>query len=449
LGSSAGADAPSQPKLLAVKPGQAAASGRAIDLNIVVIPATSSVSEPDPLFLLAGGPGQAATEVFPFMLSVFNDIRRSRDIVLVDQRGTGKSSPLICAGLDELEDHLDEEAGKAILRDCPAQLDADPRFYTTEIAMADLNDVRQALGYEQINLYGVSYGTRAALVYLHLYPETVRSVILDAVAGPELVLFLHMPRDGQRAMELLFSRCAADRDCHEAFPNLPATFAALLDSLAEPIELQLPHPLTTEITTFSLTRDLLTQFIFNAMYSSDFVALLPLLISHAHDTGDFGPLVSQALLVSEQTGVTPGLLYAVTCTEDAPFISLEEAAAIQAETYFPLTAETFLDICAGWPQGEPFPALRQPVTTDLPVLLLSGEADPVTPPHYAEQVAATLANGRHLVAPGYGHGVAILPCVNGIMTQFVREASVNDLDVTCLDKVKPPPFFVTFTGPKP
>jgi len=426
-----------------------AGSGRAIDLNIVVIPATSSVNEPDPLFLLAGGPGQAASEVFPVMLAAFEDIRRTRDIVLVDQRGTGKSNPLDCPSLTELAEDADEEAAVLALHQCVTTLDADPRRYTTDIAMADLNDVRQALGYAQINLYGISYGSRAAMVYLQLYPETVRSVILDAVAGPELVLFLHMPRDGQRALELLFARCAGDTDCQTAFPDLPATFAALLDQLAEPQELQLRHPLSGQLTDFTLTRDTLTQFIFNAMYSSDFVSLLPLLIYQAQETGNLGPLVSQALMVGEQAGITPGLLYAVTCTEDAPLISLAEAVALQTETYFPLTAETFLEICEGWPPGTPFSGLRQPLVSDRPVLLLSGEADPVTPPHYAEQVAANLPNGRHLTIPGYGHGVAGLHCVNEIMSQFISVASVDNLNVDCLDKVAPPPFFVTLAGPKP
>ncbi len=426
-----------------------AGSGRTIDLNIVVIPATSSVNEPDPLFLLAGGPGQAASEVFPLMLAAFEDIRRTRDIVLVDQRGTGKSNPLDCPSLSELAEDADEEVAVQALHQCAAALDADPRLYTTDIAMADLNDVRQALGYEQINLYGISYGSRAAMVYLQLYPETVRSVILDAVAGPELVLFMHMPRDGQRALELLFERCANDPDCQTAFPDLPATFAALLDQLAEPQELRLSHPLSGQLTDFTLTRDMLTQFIFNAMYSSDFVALLPLLIYQAQETGDLGPLVSQALAIGEQAGITPGLLYAVTCAEDAPFISLEEAATLQSETVFPLTAETFLQICEGWPAGTPFAGLRQPLVSDRPVLLLSGEADPVTPPYYAEQVAANLPNGRHLTIPGYAHGVAGLHCVNEMMSQFVGAASVDNLNVDCLDKVTPPPFFVTLAGPKP
>lgn len=424
--------------------------GRAIDLNVVVIPAASSIVKPEPLFLLAGGPGQAASEVFPLLLPAFNEIRQERDLVLVDQRGTGQSNPLTCPALEEMDDHLDDDdAFIAALSQCALALDADPTLYTTEVAMADLNEVRQALGYETINLYGASYGTRAALVYLRLYPETVRSVILDAVAGPDLVLFLHMPRDGQRALELLFERCATDPDCQEAFPDLQTTFEALLESLAEPVDLRLSHPLTGEQVDFTLTRDLLAQFIFNTLYSSEFVSLLPLLIHHAHETGDWGPLVNQALLIGEQTGITPGLLYAVTCIEDAPLISLEEAEVVQAGTYFPLTAEMFLEICAGWPQGTPFPALRQPVIADTPVLLLSGEADPVTPPYYAEQVAAALPNSRHLVVPGYGHGVAGIPCINNIMTQFVAEASVDHLELACLDKVKPPPFFVTFAGPTP
>lgn len=159
--------------------------GRKIDLNVVVFPAVKRIPEPDALFLLAGGPGQAATEAFPALLTAFFNIHQRRDIVMVDQRGTGKSNPLRC--LDDEDESLAEDAALEKLKACPSALDADLRYYTTEIAMADLDAVRAALGYTTINLYGASYGTRAALTYLRMYPDRVRSLILDAVVDPSFI----------------------------------------------------------------------------------------------------------------------------------------------------------------------------------------------------------------------------------------------------------------------
>jgi pimeloyl-ACP methyl ester carboxylesterase len=438
---------------LAVYEDREAQSGRTIDLNIAVIPATGSIPAPDPLFMLAGGPGQAATEAFPLLIPLLEAINRERDIVLVDQRGTGQSNGLPCENLQDvsLNTELTDEEALALVNECRETLveQADLSLYTTDVAMADLDAVRAALGYEQINLYGGSYGTRAAQAYMRLFPDRVRSAVLDAVVGPELVLFLQMPRDGQQAMELLFERCAADPACQEQFPNLRAEFEGLLGQLAEPAEMEVIHPLTNEPIELTLERDVFTQIIFNLLYSPDFVALLPLLIHEAHESGDFGPLVAQGLAFSEGMALDTGLLYAVTCSEDAPLIDEEEAAALQAETYFPLQAENFVKICEDWPRANIAADFRQPLQSDIPVLLLSGEADPVTPPQYAEQVAETLPNSRHIVLSGFGHTVLAAGCMPQVVARFLDAASVGELDTSCLDAARPPAFFINFAGPHP
>lgn len=440
---------------LAVFEDRAAATGRQLPLRIVVLPATgsSSVVEDDPLFLLAGGPGQAATEAYPNAVFLFEEINRTRDIVLVDQRGTGEANGFACENMEdeELPADMPDEEVLGLLDDCRAALAerADLSQYTTDAFVADLDEVRAALDYDRINLYGASYGTRAALTYMRRFPERVRSAVLDAVAGPELILFMHMPRDGQRSLDLLFDRCEADVGCRAAFPDVRAEYDALLTRLEQPQPITVADPLTNEPIAFDLTRDRLSQFIFNSLYSAEFQSLLPLSIHHAHETGDYTPLLIQGLAISEGTGLYPGLLYAVACSEDAPLIDAEEAEALQLETSFGPTAERFQAICANWPRAEIATDFREPLRSDIPTLLLSGEFDPVTPPEYAEQVAAGLGNSRHLILPGHGHGVIGAGCMPRVVAAFLRTADPSGLDVTCLEELQPPPFFVSFAGPQP
>ena len=430
---------------------RAATTGRTIDLNIAVFPAEAFSAEPDPLFLLAGGPGQAATEAFSGFIRFFEDVNQERDIVLVDQRGTGQSNPLQCANFveEQFGSDFNDERVVELARTCRAEFQANLTLYTTEIAMADLDAVRAALGYEHVNLYGGAYGTRAALTYLRRYPEHVRTVTLDAVAGPELVLIMHFPRDAQRALDMLFERCAADQACYEQFPDLQAEFEALLATLEEPVELSVVHPLSGELVELTLTRDVFVSSVSNLLYFTDLVSLLPLLIHSAHMTGDFAPLIAQAIMLSEDVGLYYGMLFSVACAEDAPFISLDEAEQLREGTYFPLLAEIFLQVCAEWPQAEISADFRDPVVSDAPVLLLSGEADPVTPPSYAAQVAATLPNSLHLIAPDYGHGILAVGCVSDIVSDFVAMGTSIELDTSCLDGLQPPPFFVDLAGPRP
>ncbi len=439
---------------LTVPENPAAPDGRRLDLAVVVLPATgsSNVVEPDPLFLLAGGPGQAATEAYPQAIFLFEEINRTRDIVLVDQRGTGEAQGFACENMEDesLPDDMPDEAVLGLLEACREELAgrADLTQYTTDHFIADLEAARVALDYETINLYGASYGSRAALAYMRRHPEHIRSVVLDAVAGPDLVLYRDMPRDGQRSLDLLFERCAADEACNAAFPGVRAEYEALLARLEQPQAISIAHPLTNETLEFQLTRDRLSQYVFNILYSAEFQSLLPLLIHHAYETGDYAPLIVQALAVGQSTGIYPGLLYAVACSEDAPLIDPEEAAS-QTETSFGPFAENFQAICATWPQAEVAADLRQPLQSDIPTLLLSGGADPVTPPDYAAIVAETLPNSRHLVVPGYGHGVVAVGCMPRVVAQFIRDGNADALDTACLEELQPPPFFVSFAGPEP
>lgn len=439
---------------LTVPEDPASPAGRTIDLRIVVLPAVSRAPAADPLFLLAGGPGQAATEAFTPILSALREANQARDLVLVDQRGTGGSNPLRCPidgeNLELAAAEPEDPAVQAWLQACLEGLDADPRFYTTAIAMGDLDAVRAALGYEQINLLGVSYGTRAALTYLRLFPERVRSLVLDGVVPPDLAVGATMASDGQRALDLILAACEADPGCSAAFPEVRADFDALLAALAaEPATVTLDDPFTGAPAEVRLTRAAAASTVFTLSYSPEAAALLPLLIHTAQREGDLRPLAAQSLIVGREAAdtIALGMRNAVLCAEDVP--RYPDTPGAGAGYLGDLMVRVFGASCASWPRGEADPAAFAPVSSQAPVLLLSGERDPVTPPAYGEAVAAGLPNSLHLVAAGQGHNVFFRGCLPGVVADFLAAGSAAGLDTACVERLGPPPFFTSFTGPTP
>jgi pimeloyl-ACP methyl ester carboxylesterase len=381
------------------------------------------------------------------MIPFLFQIHEERDIVLVDQRGTGKSNPLRCLGPED--ESLTEDQALAKLKACPDTLDADVRFYTTETAMTDLDEVRSALGYESINIYGASYGTRAALTYLRMFPERVRTVTLDAVVDPGFILFMDAAQDGQSALDQFFSRCEADDACKTAFPKLRSEFDDLLARLeGTPAEITIPHPLTNKPLELTLTRQLIANMVFNTLYAPDLVATLPLSIHMAYADENYIPLISQAFLVN--AGLYDGMFYAVACTEDAPLISVDQAEELGGQTAFGADrAVDFAEVCEGWQKGQVSSAFREPLVSDVPALILSGEADPITPPHHAGLVAEGFTNDIHLIFSDMGHGNLSSRCSAGIFELFVESASIEGLDTACVEDIQPPPFFVDYSGPQP
>lgn len=422
-------------------------NGRQIALNIALVPAIKRKPAPDPLFMLAGGPGQSAVETFPSVLLSLSSIHEGRDIVLVDQRGTGESNPLQCLN-PEKDENLSERQSIERLQACPAQLEADLRFYNTEIAMQDLDAVRAALGYETINLYGGSYGTRAALTYLRMFPKRVRTVTLDAVVDSGFIMLMDTANDGQKSLDFFFARCAADQACHAAFPNLQTEFDALLKRLeAAPAEITIPHPVTNQTLTLTVTRKMLAGMVFNTLYSPDLVATLPLNIHVAYADGNYLPLISQAYLLD--AGLNDGMFYAVTCTEDAPLITDSAAEKLSQGSVFGNRTLDFVEVCAQWPKGSVSAEFRDPVVSNVPVLIFSGEVDPITPPWHAEKIAASLSNELHLIFKGMGHGNLSSRCAVNLLKDFIESASITGLETDCVSAIEPPPFFVNFNGPRP
>ena len=427
-------------------------TGRKISLSVAVIPAISKNPQPDPVFMLAGGPGQSAQESFPAILAAFDKLHQKRTVVLVDQRGTGGSNPLKCNDTEVEEEtakgETSPEQDARELKTCLAQIDGDPRLYTTAASVEDLEQVRQALGYGTINLVGISYGTRYALAYQRQYPQTTRTVTLDSVNPLDWELGPHNPVNAQRALNMLIGRCRADPACQAAFPSLRAEFQTVLDALEkQPVTLSVPHPTSGEMTEVTLSHSTFATTIQLLSYTPENAALIPLLIHTAATRKDYTLLATQYLIVAGGLGksISSGLYLSVLCAEDAAFYASTPATP----SYLPDHTAELVNQCKVWPHATVAPEFKQAVKSDVPTLLLTGEADPVTPPANAEQVASQLTNGLNLVVPGLGHNILYRGCIPKIVTTFIEAGSEKGLDTSCIQDIRPSPFFVNFSGPQP
>ncbi len=431
---------------------RSAAAGRRISLKIVVLPALGNDSEPDPLFFLAGGPGQGAAKMAAQVRDAFRGIQRTRDIVLVDQRGTGDSNPLECrSDTDSLRAVTEsDDAALDRLRACLKGFDADVRLYTTPIAMDDLDDVRGYLGYERINLYGGSYGTRAALAYLRQHPDRVRSVVLDGVAPTDMRLPLFSARDAQRALDKLFAACDEDRPCHAAYGDLPQRVRTLLARLEQhPVSVRLVHPRTGMADDVTVDARFVASILFGALYSPVTGSILPALVDRA-ERDDFQGLLALGFAGSPEENLSVGMQLSVLCSEDVVRIAPGD---IERETSGSVFGRRLLSgqmkACEFWPKGSIDPSYYQPVTSPVPALVLSGDADPVTPPSWGAEVASHLSRSRHVIVPSTGHGVIGTACGGRLIREFIDRGAAETLDTECVRTVKRPPFFLTPAGPDP
>ncbi|MBM3734750.1 MAG: alpha/beta hydrolase [Acidobacteria bacterium] len=428
-------------------------AGRQIDLNIVLLPALANESRPDPVFFLAGGPGQGAASHAKALKDTFRRVHHNRDLVLVDQRGTGKSNKLDCKYEPESLKDLDQsiEATNARLRGCLEKYEADTKLYTTTIAMDDLDDVRAHLGYSKINLYGGSYGTRAALVYLQRHQANARTVVLDGVAPQDMRLPLFMARDGQRALDRLSADCDADPACAAPYKGTSQRLQRLIARLKQaPVKATLTHPRTGAREQVDVTADALAGIVFFALYSPQVSALLPMVIEQA-ERNDFQSLLALGF-IGEAAGdtIAAGMHFSVLCSEDAPRIKEPEIPAALTNSFLTRTIlDSKIKPCQFWPRGEVAESYYEPVVSDVPTLILSGDLDPVTPPSWGDQVARHLKNSKHLIASGTGHGAIARGCIVKIMQQFSEDGSVSKLDAGCLKDMRRAPFFVTPAGPDP
>jgi pimeloyl-ACP methyl ester carboxylesterase len=427
---------------------------RSIELKVAVVPALNRRSTAAPMFLLAGGPGQSAMQVYVSLSSAFTRINRNHAIVLLDQRGTGNSSPQTCEYPEEWQQPVDPmPALRQSTRDCLAKLGQQVRFYTTSIAARDLDEMRAALGYEQIDLYGASYGTRVAELYMRRYPARVHAVILDGVTYPEQVIGAETPQDGENALNLIVARCRQAPDCAATYPDLQQDLESLLRQFGpQKVMVTIDDPNSGLPLEIEFNRRILGAALRFLSYSAMQASLLPALI-HQAVHGKLRPLASQSVMNARQIGdqLANGMQYSVICSEDEPFF---EAANIDrpamARTYQGTElVDALHEICKLWPRGPVDADLHAPLHSDLPTLLLSGEADPVTPPADAERAAVGLTRHRHLVLKGEGHGQLTTGCVPRLMADFLDGTAPDMLDASCLLQHTAEPFFLSMTGPAP
>jgi pimeloyl-ACP methyl ester carboxylesterase len=428
---------------------------RKIGLSIAVVPALDRRAETDPVFVLAGGPGQAAQDFYTLVAPAFARVQREHAIVLLDQRGTGGSNALNCPFPDEDEAaDLTPKQLRAHAHECLASLHADPAYYTTSVAVQDLDAVRAALGYSHINLYGVSYGTRVAQHYLRRFPQHTRALILDGVVPPDAVLAADSALYAQRTLELIFARCHSDAACHTAFADPRAQFEALRARLAaSPARVAFPDPDTGNVTPVDVRLVHLQIATRLLTYAPERAALLPLIIDQAAAHNNLVPLAAQALIMSKRYAgaLSYGMHNAVACTEDVPFAdatNIDRAAL--ARTYLGAAQlDGLMEICKEWPRGVMDDDFRAPLKSDRPVLILSGSADPVTPPQYAQRAAQGLSNKVQITLEGQGHGQLATGCVPRVMARFLELGTATGLDSSCTRSIAADPFFTSFSGPPP
>ena len=417
-----------------------AKAGRKISLKIVVIPALGPNPKPDPIVVLGGGPGQAATTMVGIP-----GLARDRDLLFVDQRGTGDPGRMQCllGTPGNLQSFLDELFPLDAVRRCRKTLGKKYglTLYTTAAGADDLDEVRAWLGYEKLNLAGYSYGTRMAQVYLKRHPESVRTVTLWGSVPMDEALPISHSAAGQRSMDLVFGLCEQDAACSARFP-VRRDFEAVLARLDEgPVEVEVPHPETEKPTRVWLPREVVVETIRSLLYSAQGAAVLPLAF-HEAAAGNWRPLGEMIVPQRYGTlvGLSHGLFFSVTCSEDMPHIT-EELIADR-------TAGSFLRddrvrrqkaACDLWPRAKVEPGYRDEVHSDLPVLVINGRLDPVTPPDFGRRTVASLANSLFLEIPYESHSI-FDNCPTGIAQAFVDRASVQGLDTSCIAQMRPRPF---------
>lgn len=427
--------------------------GRSIALNIAWIPPRNT-GDPatDPVFFLAGGPGQAAVATFPALAPVFSDVMKDRGIVLVDQRGTGKSNPLNCKSAGNEQVDSDPAAARTWIEGCIAELSAkaDLRRYTTTDAVADLDAVRKAIGADRINLIGVSYGTRMAQQYALRHPQHVRTVTLDSPVPNTLGLGNIFAGNLDRALQAQFALCKESPACKGRMGDPRAELQAVLTRLrANPVQVTYRDGSTGEEVTETMTADHVAGLVRMYSYMPAAGALLPQLI-HEASQGRYANLMALAKMMQGdmQDAMAMGMQMSVICTEDAASMvtRAEDADTVLGNRM----VEAMAAMCQAWPKGDKPADFNTPLKGDLPVLVLTGEFDPVTPPRYGEQIANKgLPNARWLNLKGQGHNVIGAGCMPKLFAQFIEKADAKALDAKCLDKLAYVPPFTSNNGWEP
>lgn len=434
-----------------------ARAGRKIGIAVVVVPARTPDPEPDPFVPVAGGPGQGITGAAPFVPRIAGDLLERRDVLLVDQRGTGESNGLVCSfgvSPENPEPAYDAFFPVEGVRRCREALEerADLTKYTTTAMVEDLEEVRRRLGYGPLNLEGGSYGTRYVQEFLRRHPESVRTAALQGVTLMDHRMPLNHALDGQRSLDMVLLLCEEDAACREAFPDLRNELWAVLERLEEaPGRATIENPFTGEEVELSVGRGMFAETLRSLLYNVQGSTELPFLVHRAFE-GDFAPFfrATVAYRVLIETDFANGLYLSVTCAEDTHRFTGEQAVLHNAGTALgSLRTDAQKAACEVWPRGEIPDGFHDWVETDRPVLVTVGELDPVTPPRYARAVAEHMPESLLVLVPRGHHGFDSLTnqeCLKNLLHDFIEKGTTEGLDPSCVHTMQPPPFVLEESG---
>ena len=422
--------------------------GVQIDINFVVLPAIDNSKEKLPLMFLAGGPGQAATELASHIYRGFNEIRKTRDLILIDQRGTGKSHALQCEDSLEVDPYtsLPEDFSITDIEQCIAQLTGDLSQYNSENSIRDFDAVRAALDHQQVHIYGGSYGTRAGLVYMRMFPASLKSVVLDSVGPIEVPIGL-FGKSAEQSFIKLIENCQNETSCAGQYPDLAKEFSAITDKLLQaPVTVEIAHPRLGTNTAFTISNDKFISAIQMQLYSMETRSLVPLLIHQAY-LGNYKPLAGLIAQGEGGMGIYIGLHFNIVCNEDYPKISADMKVE-DADNNFAKGMSLVMvgKVCSVWPKYQPSNEFYQTVTADIPTLILSGELDPVTPASNGEKSHVNLPNSHHIISKNNAHIVASTTCGITIVNEFLEKQAPKELDESCLEEIPDESFMVGLNG---
>ena len=447
--------------------------GRKLVLRLALIRARAAQPAPDPVLYIAGGPGQSAIDTWPEIAPALDDVLAQRNVILLDQRGTGGSAPLTCPHAAPKPEakaaaphtaktrHAQPAAASSTARmaevetqtrACLAALrkrGLNPADFTTTAAVQDLDALRHALGDPEFDLVGVSYGTRVAQQFLLRHPDGVRSMVLDSVVPNQLILGQDFGVNLDAALHDDFALCTKDPACHKAFGDPWTTLLQLKKNLAKNTpEVNFRMPGDFQPRQEAMTANDLIGLVRLYAYSPLTAALLPLTL-HAASEGHYGPLLAQSHFISSslQHSLNDGMQLSVVCSEDVPWLKATpaEAATLLGDAYIhQLKAQ-----CAIWPRGVVPADFHAPLRSSVPTLILEGQFDPVTPPRYGTEVLESLSDARMLIAAGQGHNVIGAGCMPRLVKRFIEKPEPQKLDASCLAQLKPTAPFLDYNGAAP
>ncbi len=423
-------------------------SGRTIDLYVVVLPATDPDPEADPIYVLTGGPGSAATRSAGSASR--SPFRARRPYVFMDQRGTGRSNPLYCLVADDepVDAFLGEIFDEDLIARCRQELAerADLTLYTSPLAMDDLDDLRRELGHERINLWGTSYGTRAALVYLRRHGEHVRSAVLNASMSMGQVMPMGMSADAEVAVRNVLDDCAASEPCAARFPDLEEDYRLAVEGASRPMPVTITDPRTEQEVQATMQPPGFGEALRAMMYDPGATRDIPLFLHRAAREGNYDGFAQfgaqRAMAISRLAAA--GMYLSVTCAEDIPFANeAGEYEAAQGTFLADSRSRSHFDACRLWPRGSVADDFHENVVSDVPVVIINGAHDPVTPPRWGAEAAESLSRAVHVVVPHGGHawgGLENSTCVSRIREAFIENPTADALDLSCLSEIRRQPF---------